>query len=405
MVRIKAILTLVLIALFIITPFNLTLRVRAGNVDNPEIVDIEGDSVSGKTSQDLLWAYIGFETNTTFSLVMGMKSLDTFTDPSQIANLPTTTYEFYFTIKGTNYGAYAQVPVHGPFGIDIKWELVTVEYNGTTPSKETNKASITTARYDYTHGIINMTIKKSDVNGGDKGDKATNLWCAVYSKQRSSGINMTVPVLQDRAPDQGYGTEYTFIGNPEEVIVAIELSTTSALTANITATSRLRLDLSVFNNGTNTEQVNMSNSTATPKFSVSWSPATMTVEPGHSQNISLFVNIKDLRLTKDGDVLTLQVWGETNIGNATNPAIKPSNQITFRITAQLPAPPPTKTTTSILEQILKFFRDNKNALLGLLVVLIILVIGVVVYSKLKSGKKEYFEDIEVSVKHPSEDEG
>jgi hypothetical protein len=234
---------------------------------------------------------------------------------------------------------------------------------------------------------------------------ATNLWCAIYSKQRSSGINMTAPVLQDRAPDQGYGADYTFIGNPAEVIVDIELSTTSALSANITATSRLRFDLSVFNNGTNTVQVNMTNSTATPKFSVSWSPATMTIEPGHSQNVSLFVNIKDLRLTKDGDVLNLQVWAETNTGNATNPMIKSSGIIMFKVTASLPAPPPTKKTTSIIEQIATFFRDNKNPLLGLLVVLIVLVIGVVVYSKLKSGKKEYFEDIEVNVKQPAEEEG
>jgi hypothetical protein len=404
MVRIKALLTFVLVVLLLVAPFNLSPRVRAGDINNPEIVDTEGDSASGKTSHDILWAFMGYETNDTFAAVMGMKTLDTFTDPSQIQTVPVTTYEFYFTIKGVNYAATASVPVHGPFGIDIRFALNTVEYNGTTPSKETNKASIT-GRYDAAHGMINMTVTKSSVGGVEPGDRATNLWCGVYSKQRSSGINMTTPVLEDRAPDNGYGTDFIYVGSPEGQIVALDLSTSSNLPQNITAFTPLKFELSVFNNGTNSVVVTMRNGTVNSHFNVSFSspPSGMTLEKGRSANITMAVKIKDLRNTKDGETITITVWAETNIGNSTNPVIKTSNYIYFTVRASIPTTPvkPPTGTAKFFDDLSKFFRNNKNTVIGLIGFLIVLALVLVVYSKLGRGKKEEeFEDLQVHEKHP-----
>jgi hypothetical protein len=403
MVRIKALLAFVLVVLLLVAPLNLSPRVRAGDINNPEIVDTEGDSISGKTSHDILWAFMGYETNDTFAAVMGMKTLDTFTDPSQIQTVPVSTYEFYFTIKAVNYAATASVPVHGPFGIDIRFALNTVEYNGTTPSNETNKASIT-GRYDAAHGIINMTVTKSSVGGVDPGNRATNLWCGIYSKQRSGGVTMTTPVLQDRAPDNGYGGEFIFVGSPEGQIVVLEVATSSSQMQNITAFTTLKFDLAVFNNGTNTVTIGMRNSTVDPKFNVSFSPLSTTLERGRTANITMAVKIKDLRTTKDGDSTTFTVWAETNLGNSTNPKmVKSDNSIIFTVRASIattPVKPPTG-TAKLFDDLSKFFKNNKNTVIGLVVLLIVLAVVLVVYSKLGRGKKdEEFGDLQVHEKHP-----
>jgi len=403
MVRIKAILAFALVVVLLVAPLNMSPRVRAGDINNPEVVDTEGDSVSGKTSQDVLWGFMGYETNDTFALTMGMKTLDTFTDPSVISTVPVTTYEFYFTVKGVNYAATASVPVHGPFGIDIRFELMSVEYNGTTPSKETNKASMT-GSYDAAHGMINMTVSKSSLGGVEAGDRATNLWCGVYSKQRSSGINMTAPVLQDRGPDNGYGGEFIFVGSPEGQIVALELSTSSKQMQNITAFVTLKFDLSVFNNGTNTDLVVMRNDTVNSHFNISFSsPASgFTLEKGRSANITMAVKIKDLRNTKDGETISFSIWAETNTGNSTHPVMVPSNKIIFTVQASIPATPvkPPTGTAKFFDDMSKFFRNNKNTVLGLIILLIVLAVVLVVYSKLGHGKKEEeFEDLEMHVKH------
>lgn len=400
MVRIKALIATVLVLLLLMVPLNMSSRVRAGNVNNPDVVDNEGDSANGKSSQDILWGFMGYETNDTFAVQLGMKTLDTYTDPSLIQSLPIITYEFYFTIKGVNYAAAAQVPVHGPFGIDISFSVMQVEYNGTTPSKENSKGSAT-GRYDAAHGTINMTISKSTVGGVDAGDRATNLWCGVWSKQRSSGINMTPRVLQDRAPDTGYGKEFIYVGSPEGQVIALELTTTSTLNQNVTAFGSVKFNLTVFNNGSSMVQVGLRNGTVNPKFNVSFSPLSMNLEPGRYANITMYVKIKDIRNTKDGETATISVWAETNIGNSTKPVMKTSNYLTFNARASIPAAPvkPVSGFQKVFDEMSKFFRGNKNTVIGLIVLIIVLCIVGVVYSKLGRGKKEEFEDLEVHVKH------
>jgi|GEM_PF-4180810 len=410
MVKIKAVLASVLVALFVISSFNASTIVLAGDVNNPEVLDNEGDSVSGKTSQDILWGYMDHETNDTFAVVMGMKTLDTFTDPSQISSVPITEYEFYFTIHGVNYGARATVPVHGPFGVDIRWELYTVEYNGsTTPSKETNKGTLSTAKYDAAKGIVNMTIKKADVGGIAQGDMATNLWLGVYSKQRTSGINMSTPVMQDRAPDNGYGLDFTFLGNPGEKIYRLELLTSSPKSTNITAFSTVKFDLTVINNGSAANQImiNYTYNSLGKNFSVQFSPQTFTLDPNTEENLSMFVKIVNLRGVADKDQLTINVWAQTNIGNESAPDYKTSNSITFTITASVPTTAPPKKTglAKTIEEISTYYKNNKNMVWGIVGGLIALVIVLFIVQKLRTSRKkpDEFEEFKVNEKNSSKE--
>ena len=409
MVKIKAVLASVLVALFVISSFNIATMVLAGDSNNPEVVDNEGDSVSGKTSQDILWGYMDHETNDTFAVVMGMKTLDTFSDPSTIQNLPITEYEFYFTIHQVNYGARATVPVHGPLGTTIRWELYTVNYNGSsTPSSETQKATLSTAKYDAAKGIINMTIKKSDVGTIVQGDQATNLWCAVYSKQRTGGITMSNATLQDRGPDTGYGLDFTFVGNPAEITYRLQLSTTSPLRSNITALTNVQMVLTVTNNGSraNTITMNDTYNILGKNFTIVFYPLSFTLAPNSQENVTMSVRISNLRGVSNNDQLTLNVWAQTNAGNDTKPDFRTSNSLTFTITASLPTPPSTKPTgaSKTLQDIANNFKANKNLYLGLIAVLIVLIIVLVIVGKLRSRKKPAeFEDLQVHV-NKQEDE-
>jgi len=254
------------------------MAVQAGDENNPEVYDIEGDSDSGKSSRDILWGYMGHEDNSTVSVVMGMASLETFTNPNDILNLPITEYEFYFTVLGVHYAAVATVPVHGPFGIDIMYELRTVQYNGSEPSSETQSASISTGDYDPVNGVINMTITKSNIGNPEEGDIAENLWCAIYSRAREGGINMSEPVLEDRAPNFGYGKDYIFRGSVGNEIIRIEISTEDETSANITPFETKRFDIYVYNNGTSTISIDMNQSTH-EDWKVYISPDAITLEP------------------------------------------------------------------------------------------------------------------------------
>jgi hypothetical protein len=403
MLKIKAVLASVLVALFIISSFNTATIVLAGDINNPEVVDSEGDSVSGKTSQDILWGYMGHETNSTFAVVIGMKSLETFTDPTQIQSVPITEYEFYFTIHGVNYGARATVPVHGPFGIDIRWELFTVEYNGSTmPPKETSKGSLSTAKYDAATGIVNMTINKADVGGIAQGDEATNLWCGVYSKQRTSGINMSNPVLQDKAPDNGYGQDFVFLGNPGEKIYRLELRTSSPRSTNITAFETLNTELTVINNGSvaNPITINYTVNSLGKNFTITFFPSSFTLEPNSEENVTMRIHIFNLRGVADKDTLTVNVWASTNAGNNTDPDIHTSNSLSFSITASIPTTPAPKKTglAKTLEQISSNFKANKNLYLGGIGGLIALVIVLVIVRKLRTSRMKPVESEDLEIK-------
>jgi hypothetical protein len=339
-----------------------------------------------------------------------MKSLETFTDPSQISSVPITEYEFYFTINGVNYGARATVPVHGPFGIDIRWELYTVEYNGsTTPSKETSKGTLSTARYDAAGGIVNMTINKADVGGIAQGDMATNLWCGIYSRQRTTGINFSTPVLQDRAPDNGYGQNFIFLGNPGEKIYRLELRTNSPRSTNITAFETIKIELTALNNGSsaNVITINSTYNSLGKNFSVQFSPLTFTLEPNSQINVTMFIKIVNLRGVANKDQLTVNVWVQTNAGNASSPDYKTSNSMSFTITASIVTIPPPKKTglAKTIEEISTNFKANKNLYLGGIGGLIALVIVLVIVKKIRANKKkpQEFEDVEISDKKGSKE--
>lgn len=407
MVQTRVFLSLAILGLFI---FSMPIA-WAGDVNNPEVVDTEGDSVSEKSSQDILWGYTGHEDNDTICFVMGLSSLDTFTDPSQILEFPVTDYKFYFSVLGVHYVAVATVPVHGPFGIDIQFELRTVQYNGSTPVGEAQKASITTADYDPVNGIINMTVEKSDIGNPVEGDMAEQLWLAVYSKQREGNFNLSEPVLEDRAPNAGHGKSYIFRGSVGNEIIRMEISTDSSLSHNITPFQKLEIPIMVYNNGTTDLTITMMNSTV-DHWTVYFVPSSMTLDEQEGGNVTLIIKIKDkdLRRVKDGQILSLQVWAETNLGNETESDIRTSNFITFTIKASVPPPEEEDKPwwEDLQDKLSEFWEDNSQtvyyAIGGIIALIVVLVILSMIRKKGPKEEGEEFKDLDVKVEDPEKGE-
>jgi hypothetical protein len=376
------------------------LGVQAGDENNPEVLDTDNDSESGETHHDLLWGYIGHEDNDTFAVVIGVSSLETFTNPNDILNFPVTDYEFYFSVLGVDYAAVATVPVHGPFGIDIQYELRTVQYNGSTPTSEAQKASISTADYDAVNGIINMTVRKSDVGNPAKGDLAENLWCAVYSRARDGQFNLSEPSLEDRAPNLGYGKIYLFRGSQGGEVINVELSTEAATVVNMTPFQTLKIDIRVKNNGTPVMDLRMNNSSHAD-WKIYFVPSSLTLEPLQEDNVTLVIKMNNLKRIKDGEKLVVQAWAEADFGNETVGEWKVvSNYLTVSITADVP--PPEEEEKGFFEEFLDklkdFYDEQGTNLLYAIAGIIVVIVLVAVFAAVRGRRKEEDEHKDVDIK-------
>lgn len=398
------ILTIAILSILIMS----SLLVQGGDVNNPEVLDQENDSKSGKSTRDLVWAYMGHEDNETVNAVIGVSALETFTNPSDILNFPVIDYKLYFTVLGVNYAAVATVPVHGPFGIDIMYELRTVQYNGSQVSEETQKSSITSAEYDPVNGIINMTIPKSELGNPLEGDIAEGLWAAIYSRQREGNFNLSDPELEDRAPNFGYGKRYIFIGSAGNEVIRIEISTGDSTSGNVTSMFvTLKFEISVYNNGTTSLLIDM-NATQYKGWSISFgSQRSFSLGEQELENVTLSVRVTNPRDVEDfnNKDISIQVVAETNLGNETDMDMRYSNTLTFNVKADLP--PAKEEEKGWQEQLQELWDEHGTNISYAIVAVIVLVVVLVVISKLrgrKEGEEDEFGDLDVKVEEKAKED-
>lgn len=361
-----------LISLFcLISSVFLFIPAQAGDANHPDFEDSEGDA--SLEEQDIISGWMGYETNDTINSVLQMVSLPAFTSPGDVPNLPTTEYRFYFTLgQGflkTNYVAVAKVPVRGPFGLTLSYQICSHVYNGTEPGELTGCTS-TSGRYASNVGQVNFTMDKADLGSPVEGDVASDMWGEVYFSQKGSGFNFTTPERVDRAPDSGFGDgKWVFRGTSENLF-KISLSADHTV-ENATAVKPAEYQLTVMNNGTSRVSVDLHNTTLAG-WSVQLTPSMVTVDAQANKTVLVKITAKDLRALKNGDEFSCQVWGtyktDANVTKETE------NRITFVATAVLP--PPEKVKEDQLAGFLKVLKKNMNTIIILIVVLV--VVGLVV---------------------------
>ena len=103
------------------------LVVSAGTAEDPEFTDTAEDATTARASHDIIrgWAT---DDNSTITVTLEMTALDAFSPRDDWRTLPSSIYEYYFTVEGKNYAARATVPVHGILAAFASFSLFKVTY-------------------------------------------------------------------------------------------------------------------------------------------------------------------------------------------------------------------------------------------------------------------------------------
>jgi hypothetical protein len=345
----------------------------------PEITDVKGDSASGKDSRDLTSAFFHTETNDTFKISMNLSSLEQYTNPNDIPTAPTTEYEVYFTIAASNYAVACRVPVHGPLGITIQYDIRAVTYGNNTTT-ENQLSTLSGCTYDVQDHLITWLVQKAQFGNLTAGTRLTKTWAAVYNKNFQEPSRR----MEDRGPKDGYGKDYVIRGTTGGEIYKVEL-TADNLTQPCAPNDPAVFKISIYNNGTSQVTVDFYNTTVDKR---GW-----TVVLSLDTNVTLPVNVTRLmtvtvtppRDAKNGTYVSVGVQGRLRVSgqNLTTNSVYLTSTVNF-IAPKAPAEPWWK-------PILNFFTKPTSmtyVVIALIVLGIAGLAGASVYSRLRRSREE-----------------
>jgi len=183
------------------------LAVSAGSVDEPEVSDGSGDPAGGRDSHDIIKAWVEDESNTTITMRMQLTALDTISPRDDWLTLPTTTYEYYFTVSGKDYCTRATVPVHGPFAALASFGLYEVTYGGSDNITYDSVGS-PGGSYMVNEASLEWIVAKGDIGSPSQGEQMTHMWAACYFQPRNENQEEMDHAQSYNAP----GLTYTIRG-------------------------------------------------------------------------------------------------------------------------------------------------------------------------------------------------
>ena len=335
---------------------------NAGTADKPEIADPSGDSTSGKQSRDLTAAWFHDEQNDTFEINMTLSALESYTAPGEIPNLPTTEYEVYFSVGESNFAVGCKVPVHGPLGVSIQFDIRSVQYgNNTTTEIQLNTL---TGQYNVNARSIRWTVAKASLGNITAGTHLTRTWAAVYNKNFGDSQRR----MEDRGPNMGYGLDYVIRGSAGAEIIDV-LITADNITQPVKPNEPAEFKLSVHNRGTSTVNVDFFNSSLEKKgWTLEFGLDNVTLLPNVTRTVTIKVSCP--RDAPNRTSVTVSVFGKVRAGsqNATTNSV----YLTATVSFIPPAPP----TGNFLQKLLKWLTNPTYkeflyiwGLIGLLVAL------------------------------------
>jgi hypothetical protein len=293
------------IAAIILAAAILAPAASAGTADAPEITDIHDAT---KDSWDINTVWFDGETNTTIDATMNLTSLESYTNPQDIPNLPTAEYEVYFSVGDSNYSVACTVPVHGPLGLFISIEIRSVMYaNATSNPTETAIATITGTYTVGTH-LIRFTIPKDQMGGPKAGTHLTRTWAAVWNTNRGQAER----TLEDRAPNAGYGLDYIVRGTSGAEIIDVQLTAHNS-TLKVSPSEPARFTVTVLNNGTSQVSLELHNMTPSEKgWTCELSIVNMTLSNGTSK--IAYVTITCPRNAKRNTTASVTIYAAVHVG-------------------------------------------------------------------------------------------
>lgn len=358
----------------------LLVPVATASEAQPEITDVKGDAISGKDSRDLTAAFFHTETNDTFKVSINLTSLESYTNPNDLINAPTTEYEVYFSVSDANFAVACRVPVHGPLGFTIQFEIRSVSYGNNTTA-ESQLATLSGGTYDVNAHLITWTVQKTLLGGNlTAGTHLSRTWAAVYNKNFGDSARR----IEDRGPNAGYGKDYVIRGAAGAEIVRVEL-TADSLTQPCAPNDPAVFRISVYNNGTSQVSVDFFNGTVDKRgWTVTLSLETNVTLLANATR-TLTVTVSCPRDAANRTSVTVSLYGKARAGNQT------ANTNILYLTSTVNYIPPKPEPVPWYRQLLNFFAKPTiltYAVYALIVAGIAGAAALSVYSRLKRAREE-----------------
>jgi len=274
----------------------------------PEITDVSGDSISRKDSRDLTGAYFHTETNDSFMVSLNLTSLESYTNPGDLPDVPTTEYEVYFSQGDDNFAVACRVPVHGPLGFTIQFDIRSVSYGNNT-TVEASLSTLAGCTYSVSEHLITYMVAKTHFTNLTAGTHLTKTWAAVYSK------NFQDPErhIEDRGPNNGFGKDYVIRGTADSEILDVKLNADNA-TQPCAPNAPAEFKITVYNAGTSQVTVDFFNGTVEPGWTVELGLETnVTLLPNATRTLTVTVTCP--RNAANRTSVTISVYGKVRAGS------------------------------------------------------------------------------------------
>jgi len=364
-----AIVAALLAAAFIVPP------ALAGTPNDPEISDIKDGT---RDSRDIRMVWFGDETNDTIDATMNLTALESYTNPQEIPNLPTTEYEVYFSVGDQNYSVACTVPVHGPLGVFIAFDVRTVTYGNSTSNPTETSVSSFSGTYSVSTQSITYPIPKAQIGQPKAATHLSKTWAAVWNTNRGQ----TDRTLEDRAPNAGYGKDYIVRGQAGAEIIDVQLTAENS-TLTVSPAEPARFKVTVLNNGTSQVSLELHNSTPSDSgWTCELSLVNMTLLNG-SYKVA-YVTISCPRNAKRNTTAAFTIWATVHAGqqNATTKYLLLTAVVDY-------IPVKENTSSNPFSAFINWIKAHPKDFMMYLVVIIVLVIlaGVAAFAVRSSRRK------------------
>jgi hypothetical protein len=292
----------ILAALLLVAILATALAVYGGTSDDPEVGDASGDSTTGRDSHDITGAWIEDEANGTVTFRIRMTALDIVSPRDDWVNLPTSIYEYYFTIGEDDYALRGTVPVHGPFAALASFSLYTVEYGNSGNMTFSVADDQVSGTYVVNDGDLEFLVDKSTIGSPSQGEVIEHMWAAAYFQPRGGSREEVDKALSYDFP----GRTYTIRGQYTQLYdVRLDATNRTIESPNNAVAS---FNITIRSESTTNVEVNMTNASLKEGYYVNWS-RTMPIPVNEGESVSLFLLVTVPENASNGTDISVRIWG------------------------------------------------------------------------------------------------
>jgi hypothetical protein len=365
-----------LVALFLVAVTAMALAVYAGTPDDPEVGDSSNDADTGRDSHDIIAAWVHDEDNETVTFRMRLTALDAISPLDDWTSLPTSIYEYYFSVGDDDYALRASVPVHGPLAAFAGFSLYSVEY-GETGNMSFDSIGSVSGSYLVNEGDLSFMVDKANIGSPTQGELIEHMWAAVYFQPRGGSREEVDTALSYEFPGRAYVVrgQYTQLYDIRlsAANTTVEAPNNAVASFNITIKSMSTIDV----------EVNLTNRSLPAGYFVNWSRTLPVIVPEGGQiTVLLMVTVPE-NATNGTDVM-VTVWGEYTTEEGVDLV---TDNLNLLVQVRFIPPKKPKPDRGVIGMVLDFIDEYRT-----LVILLVVVAIVAVLAWFYTSKKRKQED-------------